>query len=216
MRDEHEEAMMKIGRFIRASTISDAWYRGLSLIWNHGETLVDERGSNIKELLDLVIVIENPYEDQIPKDAAWSKERLEEYAKQLIRGTEQNFVYTYGQRLRDWNGTDQIEYVIKKLRESPSSRRATCITWIPSKDTKAEEVPCMVILDFKLRGELNLTTVFRSHDFYGAAAANWYALSRLLEHVSQQVGATPGKITSISISAHIYEPDWDDVSAIVE
>ena len=73
----------------------------------------------------------------------------------------------------------------------------------------------MILLDFKLRGELNLTAVFRSHDFSGAAAANWYALSRLIEHVSQQVGVTPGQITSISISAHIYEYDWDDVSGIV-
>ncbi|MDD2778111.1 MAG: thymidylate synthase [Methanocellales archaeon] len=215
MCDEPEEMPMKIGRFIRAGTISDAWYRGLNLIWNNSEMITDERGSKIKELLGLMVVIQNPYVDQIPKDTAWNAERLEEYAKQLILGTEQDFVYTYGQRLRNWNGTDQIDFVIRKLKESPSSRRATCVTWMPSKDTKAEEVPCMILLDFKLRGELNLTAVFRSHDFYGAAAANWYALSRLLEHVSQQVGVTPGKITSVSISAHIYEYDWDDVSAIV-
>lgn len=206
---------MKIGRFIRAGTISDAWHRGLNLIWNNSETITDERGSKIKELLGLMIVIQNPYVDQIPKDTAWNAERLEEYSKQLIFGTEQDFAYTYGQRLRNWNGIDQIDFVIRKLKENPSSRRATCVTWMPSKDTKAEEVPCMVVLDFKLRGELNLTAVFRSHDFYGAAAANWYALSKLLEHVSQQVGVTPGKIISVSISAHIYEYDWDDVSAIV-
>lgn len=206
---------MKIGRFIRAGTISDAWYRGLNLIWSNSETIMDERGSKIKELLDLMIVIQNPYVDQIPKDTAWNAERLEEYSKQLIFGTEQDFVYTYGQRLRNWKGTDQIDFVIRKLKESPNSRRATCVTWIPSKDTKSEEVPCMVVLDFKLRGELNLTAVFRSHDFYGAAAANWYALARLMEYISQQVGVTPGKIISVSISAHIYEYDWDDVSAIV-
>ncbi|MFC1786630.1 thymidylate synthase [Halobacteriota archaeon] len=207
---------MKIGRFIKAGTISDAWYRGLNLIWNNGETIMDERGSKIKELLNLMIVIQNPCEDQIPKDTSWNAERLEEYSKQLIFGSEQDFVYTYGQRLRNWNGTDQIDFVIGKLKESPSSRRATCVTWMPSKDTKADEVPCMILLDFKLRGEINLTAVFRSHDFYGAAAANWYALSRLLEYVSKQIGVTPGQITSVSISAHIYEYDWDDVSEIVE
>lgn len=216
MRYGSEEIAMKIGRFIRAGTISDAWYRGLNLIWNNGETIMDERSSKIKELLNLMIVIQNPYADQIPKDTAWNAERLEEYSKQLIFGSEQDFVYTYGQRLRNWNGIDQIDFVIRKLKENPSSRRATCVTWMPSKDTKAEEVPCMVVLDFKLRDELNLTAVFRSHDFYGAAAANWYALSRLLEYISQKIGTTPGKIISISISAHIYEHDWDDVSEIVE
>lgn len=33
-----------LGRFIRARTISDAWHRGLNLIWRQGEEMVDERG----------------------------------------------------------------------------------------------------------------------------------------------------------------------------
>ena len=36
--------MVKVGRFIRGKTITDAWHRGLNLIWRQGEEITDERG----------------------------------------------------------------------------------------------------------------------------------------------------------------------------
>lgn len=209
---------LQIGRVIRANTISDAWYRGLNLIWNHGHEVTDERGSRIREYLNLMIVIQDPYIDRIPKDISWNEERLEEYAKQLISGENvQDFEYTYGQRLRNWNEEiDQIAYVIDKLKQNPTTRRATAVTWVPTIDTVVDEVPCMIIDDFKIRGgKVNLTTLFRSHDFAGAYPANLYGLSRLLEYVAGEVGVSPGMITTISASAHIYEHDWDMVEDIL-
>jgi thymidylate synthase len=209
---------LQIGRVIRANSISDAWYRGLNLIWNHGQEVTDERGSRIREYLNLMIVIQNPYIDRIPKDISWNEERLEEYAKQLITGENvQDFEYTYGQRLRNWNEEiDQIAYVIDKLKQNPTTRRATAVTWVPTIDTVVDEVPCMIIDDFKIRGgKVNLTTLFRSHDFAGAYPANLYGLSRLLEYVAGEVGVSPGMITTISASAHIYEHDWDMVEDIL-
>jgi thymidylate synthase len=209
---------LQIGRVIRANSISDAWYRGLNLIWNHGHEVTDERGSRIREYLNLMIVIQNPYIDQIPKDISWNEERLEEYAKQLITGENvQDFEYTYGQRLRNWNEeVDQIAYVIDKLKQNPATRRATAVTWVPTIDTVVNEVPCMIIDDFKIRGgKVNLTTMFRSHDFAGAYPANLYGLSRLLKFVAGEVGVSPGMITTISVSAHIYEHDWDMVEDIL-
>ncbi|MBE0525074.1 MAG: thymidylate synthase [Methanosarcinales archaeon] len=209
---------LQIGRVIRANSISDAWYRGLNLIWNHGNEVTDERGSRIREYLNLMIIIQNPYIERIPKDISWNEERLEEYAKQLITGENvQDFEYTYGQRLRNWDEKiDQIAYVIDKLKQNPATRRATAVTWVPTIDTVVDEVPCMIIDDFKIRGgKVNLTTLFRSHDFAGAYPANLYGLSRLLEYVAGEVGESPGMITTISVSAHIYEHDWDMVEDIL-
>lgn len=208
-----------IGRIIKASTISDAWYRGLNIIWNHGSVITDERGNQIREFLNLMIVIEDPYTNSIPEDISWNEERLEEYSKQLITGENaQDFVYTYGQRLRNWDDkVDQIAYVIEKLKESETTRRATAVTWVPTIDTVVDEVPCMIIDDFKIRNEkVHLTTLFRSHDFAGAYPANLYGLSKLLEYVAENVGMKPGKITTISVSAHIYDHDWDKIEEIIK
>ncbi|HJH30912.1 MAG TPA: thymidylate synthase [Methanosarcinaceae archaeon] len=208
-----------IGRIIKASTISDAWYRGLNIIWNHGSVITDERGSQIREFLNLMIVIEDPYSDNIPKDISWNEERLEEYAKQLVTGENaQDFEYTYGQRLRNWDDrVDQIAFVIEKLKSSKTTRRATAVTWVPTIDTVVDEVPCMIIDDFKIReGKVHLTTLFRSHDFAGAYPANLYGLSKLLEYVAEKVGVKPGKITTVSVSAHIYDHDWDKIEDIIK
>jgi len=207
--------MAKIGRLIRGRTISDAWHRGLNLIWRQGAEITDERGTRIKELLGLQVIVEDPYSDMIPAEYSWNRERLDEYALQLYCSDNPGFEYTYGERLRGWRlpgavAVDQIDQVIRRLRASASTRRATAVTWIPHVDTAKDEVPCMIVDDFKLRdGRLNLQVFFRSHDFAGAYPANLYGLSRLLENVSKEVGAIPGTISTVSASAHIYDHDWD-------
>jgi thymidylate synthase len=213
--------MTRMGRFIRAETISDAWRRGLNLIWRQGQEISDERGTRIRELLSLLVVVEDPYKEMIPSEYSWNEERLEEYALQLLCRENPGFEYTYGERLRGWSipGTmpvDQVEQAIRRLRDSSSTRRATAVTWIPPVDEFKDEVPCMIVDDFKLRdGRLNLSVFFRSHDFAGAYPANLYGLAKVLEHVSIKVGARPGSICTTSASAHIYEHDWEWVEEMI-
>ncbi len=213
--------MARLGRFIRAASISEAWLRGLNLIWRQGAQITDERGTRIKEILSLQMVVEDPYRDMIPTGYSWNEERLEEYARQLLSGDNPGFEYTYGERLRAWAlpgspPLDQIEQAISRLRSSSSSRRATAVTWIAPLDSRKEEVPCMIVDDFKWRdGRLNLSIFFRSHDYAGAYPANLYGLARLLQYVAGEVGAEPGSISTTSASAHIYEHDWDWVERML-
>ena len=213
--------MARLGRFIRARTISDAWHRGLSLIWRQGAQITDERGTRIRELLSLQVVVEDPYQEMIPAEYSWNEERLEEYAQQLLSGNNPGFEYTYGERLRAWSlpgmpALDQIEQVILRLKASANTRRATAVTWIAPVDAAKDEVPCMIVDDFKLRdGRLHLSIFFRSHDFAGAYPANLYGLARLLQYVCSEVGAEPGSISTTSASAHIYEHDWDFVERML-
>jgi thymidylate synthase len=213
--------MARLGRFIRARTISDAWHRGLNLIWRQGAEITDERGTRIRELLSLQVVVEDPYQEMIPAEYSWNEERLEEYAQQLLSGKNPGFEYTYGERLRAWSlpgmpALDQIEQVILRLKASANTRRATAVTWIAPVDAAKDEVPCMIVDDFKQRdGRLHLSIFFRSHDFAGAYPANLYGLARLLQYVSGEVGAEPGSISTTSASAHIYEHDWDWVDRML-
>ncbi len=203
--------MARLGRFIRARTISDAWLRALNLIWRQGAQITDERGTRIREILSLQLVVEDPYLDMIPAHYSWNEERLEEYAQQLLSGENPGFEYTYGMP-----AMDQIDQAILRLKASANTRRATAVTWIVPVDAAKDEVPCMIVDDFKLRdGRLHLSIFFRSHDFAGAYPANLYGLARLLQYVSREIGAEPGSISTTSASAHIYEHDWDFVEKML-
>lgn len=180
----------------------NVWRRGLSLILERGTIVKDERGSKTKEILNLMSRVENPF-GEYPK----MRERmLEAYADTLLTIENKGFTYTYGERLGD-----QIKLIIERLKSNKNTRRATATTWIPSIDLNSEEVPCMILIDFKLREQLELTAVFRSHDFYGAYPYNLYALSKLLKYVANAIDVETGSITILSISAHIYMTDYESV-----
>ena len=50
---------------------------------------------------------------------------------------------------------------------------------------------------------------------FGAAPANWYGLSKLMEIACEKAGTKPGELITISASAHIYESDWKEVEKII-
>ena len=141
----------------------------------------------------------------------------EKYATQLLNPDRLEFEYTYGERLNAWGSetVDQIEYVINKLKLNPHSRRAVATTWDPRKDTVNDEVPCLNHFVFMEReGELDISVMIRSNDMYGAWPANVYALGELLSYVAEQTDLSSGKITTLSVNAHIYKHDWDKAKTL--
>lgn len=192
-------------RMIRGIEPKNVWERGLRLIMDKGVIT-----NNVKEVINLVTRIENPF-GEYPK----MRERLlSEYKNVLLEPKNKGFSYTYGERLRGGE-IDQISAIIERIKKNNHTRRATATTWIPKIDLVNEEVPCMVLIDFKLRDKLELTAVFRSHDFYGAYPYNLYALSKLLEYVSNEIQVESGGITIHSISAHIYLTDINNIKSIL-
>lgn len=202
------------GYLVKAQNLSQAWEEGLRLIWDQGDFVGDQRGSDTMELLSLMTVI--PYgKINLPKLYPHKERALKDYREQLCRpDLSTEFIYTYGNRTQAWGheaGTpvNQIDYAIKQLRESPSSRRAVASTWLPTFDCMRSEVPCMMVVQFILRhSDLTLDIFFRSHDFYGAYPANVYGLFGLLEMVADKLYAKPKEICAISASAHVYDWDW--------
>jgi thymidylate synthase len=202
------------GYLVKGQNLPQAWEEGLRLIWNHGEFLGDQRGSDTIEILSLMTVI--PYgKITIPKLYPHKERALKGYRDQLCHPClSSGFVYTYGNRTQAWGyeigkPINQIDYAIEQLRDSPSSRRAVASTWLPTFDCMREEVPCMMVCQFILRqSDLTLDVYFRSHDFAGAYPANVYGLFGLLEMVADRLYARPKEICTISASAHVYDWDW--------
>ncbi len=205
--------------YIRSKTISEAWPKILRVITDKGDMRTkDEWGSDTKEILNLVVSISSPQTEMIPEGFPWNKEKLEEYAKvEFLSADKKDFEYTYGERLINYDGLDQLNEAIERLKRSGSTRRAVAVSWKPKVDAKSEEVPCLVLWDWKIRdGKLYQTTAIRSNDMYGAWPANAFGLTKMLEHVAKEVGVEPGEITTHSFSAHIYSRDFDFVKKVLK
>jgi len=214
-------------QLIAHQTPAQAWAYGLNLISAYGDAVITEDHILTKEICNLHLTILEPCNPNCWPilGSGWDMAGLNKYAEQLMsRENPTKFAYTYGQRLFAYpdsmeelsaqynfgvfaNFTNQIDQIINRLRQNPSTRRSVAPTWIPWFDHfNNSEVPCLQLLDFLIRnGKLNLTVFFRSQDFARAWPANVYGLSKLLSHVAFEVGCETGSLTTISASAHIYE-----------
>ncbi len=197
---------------IKTTTIKKGWETLVKRVMQKGSEINDERGSLTLELRNTVVTMSQPLELEIPDGYFWSGEKLEIYAEQFLSDDKQGFVYTYGNRLRKhFDGIDQIGEAIRRLKNCKESRRAISVTWDPPTDTQSEEVPCMILVDFKIReGKLHTTGLWRSHDIYGAWFPNAVGLTHLSRYVAGEVGVEVGSLTIHSISAHIYQVNFEE------
>jgi len=173
-------------KIIKGSNPCDAWLDAVKLILEEGDSIEDE-GVILKELLNLLVVIEDPRAEVPEIRSLVDKKYFEE---------------VFGATLK--KGINQLDWVTEKLKKNQNSKSATIGFLLPEKDIKAK-IPCMNLLDFKIRnGYLITTVVFRSHDYGRKALPNLYAVGKLMEKVAVEVGAKVGRLTCLSISAHIY------------
>ncbi len=218
---------------VRAYCLGKAHEEVLKTILKHGRYLLTEDGEKTLELPEpLNIHVSDPFADyMISPHNMFGSNAMRQYVNDLIEGTKSEFVYTYHNRLFDYphtesgtgglqvtgdgkgGGRDQIEYIIEKLREDPSSRRAMGITWFPFRDAGSDNPPCLQRLQCFIRdGRLNMHVEFRSNDMLSALGANMYALAHLQKHIADALGAGCGWYSHTSVSAHLYyERDHEEL-----
>ena len=220
---------------LMAHRTAAAWDYAKFLINNYGDKVITEDRKLTKEICNLHLTIMNPLEGWPINGSGWEMAGLNKYAEQLMSGENPGFDYSYGNRIReglapididrvareatmlrilgqeharDHYGVDQLAFAIQMLKDNPSTRRAPIYIWEPSWDLGSKKhVPCLQLLDFLIRGgKLQCTAFFRSHDIGRAWVPNVYGLGQLMKHVADEVGVPIGSLTTISASAHIYEP----------
>lgn len=229
---------------ILAKSTEEAWKRAVAAIWKQGFTLKTEDMGLTKEIVGLHVKIQNPTLtiDKVPAEYPFHGHSLQDYVDQLM--TSENrwaFEYTYGERLWSWvsetgQKINQIQAAIDRLAKSPQTRRAICDLAMPFKDPFPEKIkdpPCLRLVGFLLREQkplpnlppvkrLYTTVLFRSHDIFGAAYANWIALANLMKYVAEEISKKRGEniligeLHNYSISGHVYEGDFEVARKIAE
>lgn len=115
----------------------------------------------------------------------------------------------YGERLFSFDGVNQVENVIKLLREKPSSRRAV-IQLFDATDllTHYKSIPCTCTLQFMARDDrLNMFVSMRSNDAFLGLPHDIFSFTMLQELVARSVDMEVGEYKHCAGSLHLYKKD---------
>jgi len=199
---------------IETNTIGDAWVESIKTVLDLGKT-VHDGDTKLKEFINLAIKINHPEkEDDILKK--YADEKMIEFmiSNFLEKEPVLNWGYSYGQRIYDFSGINQFKKIANKLKKNPESKSATISLMNPPEDQK--HVPCITVLDFKIRdGHLLATAFFRSQDIGKKFYADAICIGKIGKMISEKINNVPVKLLFVISSAHIYEPDIEKVKKIV-
>lgn len=124
------------------------------------------------------------------------------------------FKYSYGSRLRELQGVDQIGWVARLLAARPYSKSGWISLTVPGEDPDA--VPCLAAAAFRRRrGELSISAIFRSQNAY-TAPLNYLPLRGVQAQVARRLGLPCGPMRVYVDVPHVYVADAVEVRAILD
>jgi thymidylate synthase len=195
-------------KLIKSESIRDAWSSAFQTILTEGYEIFDE-SVKLKECLDLFLSITKPLKDieNIEEVDREYEEWMQNNFEQVERVPKLKNCWSYGWRLYNYNGIDQVQWVIDRLKSKPESKSAT-ISMLQVAGSESY-IPCVSLLDFKIRNnQLLLSVTARSLDFGKKAIFNFINLAKIAEKVAQSIGISSFHLNIHVISAHVYEKDW--------
>ena len=217
--------------FLKAKTISDAWFQLIYNIFDHSYTQNIQRGSFEKEQYRLqypgiAVYVEHPGDDIVPTiplglgiPSPTSMEYIEDYFANYLMdpNISENETYRYSSRIHYPmpQGETQLQRAMDMLKETPLTNQAVVEIGTPEyydvcygKDDKLDP-PCLRLLDFKAvpyenRLRLTVTAYFRSWDLWAGFPSNLGGLELLKQYVAGETGLESGPMYAYSAGAHIY------------
>ena len=207
------------------------------LMLNHKKHVKDE--TPIREIIGVNERIDNPYKGSMLninhtqfaeavkrgafdiKDYPIKSEALYNYVTSLdqldkIVLDEHSFIYTYSERLQNYQGRNQLTDIVNRLKQDMGSNRAVAVTFNPFIDNEREDIPCLQLIQALVRNnKLILSVYFRSNDLYGAFPSNMMFLTYLGMKIADELGVKFDCIDYHCSSLHVYETDYQQASKVI-
>jgi len=197
---------------LETATLGEGWLDASRRILEAGvDAAYDGQATKELSLLSLRVARPDPEDGLIASlaDPAWLDWMRRNFTE-TDDVAELGGARSYARRLRDYEGRDQIAWVVDRLRSDPETRSATITTLQPLSDTSY--IPCVSLLDFwRVDGALELVVYTHSLDFGKKAYGNLVELARLQHEVAAAVDAPVGALVIHAKSAHLYEPELGEM-----
>src|SRR3989344_1582136 len=177
---------------IKEKTAEKTWKSILKHVLENGTEFIDGKNRLCKEALNIVATIEDT------KDITKPIEILSSFKK---------WVYPSLEELKS-----------SILKKDSTSKRGIVVFYGPEKDTLPlkKETPGMVMMNFNIRNKkLHATVVIRSNDLFYGWPCNIVQAYFLADYISRELNVQIGSITTISISAHLFEEQFEYINKIL-
>lgn len=217
------------------NSINGLWEYTLHLIDLDGEKL-NSRDGSCKEIIGQQFILTNvncnfltnPIRKLSPTYAAaellWyfsgtnKIEMIKHYATQYERFSDDGII-TYGAYGYRWKLHDQLNKVIKILRELPNTRRAviTCYSAMLDLYEDKKDIPCTLSLQFLIRNnKLHCICTMRSNDIWLGLPYDIFSFTCLQILIAQELNIEVGTYTHQVGSLHLYKRNYEKVQQILD
>ena len=212
---------------IKADSAYDVWKSSLRYVFEYGADFVDVNKRVCREVLNMKTTIRKPA-DGITKPITvlngfqkWIYPPLEELSNIVLsKASSPAYTYSYGPRIFNYDGLDQInQFLIPLLKSDPNSRRGVVTVWNPKIDANVHNklLPGLILIDFKFRkGKLCATSVLRSNDLWFGWPASLYQTFVLQDYVAKELNVKIGSLSTFSTSAHIFKDQIEYIKKVMK
>lgn len=201
---------------VKCKSIGEAWIESCRQIFKKGKPMKDG-DQHLKELLHFILTIKNPGTKDRIIDKYGDKQMIDWMVANFLeqkRVPELKNALSYGTRLFNYNGKDQVAWIVQKLKGKQETKAATIPMLMPNEDESY--IACVSMLDFKIRGKkLNLVAMCRAIDFGKKVYANMIALHKIQQIVAEKLNIPTGELVMYVVSAHIYDEDYKKIEKIL-
>lgn len=167
--------------------------------------------TNIKYLVDHDVRIWNdwPYAS-FQKSDAYQGETIEEFAEKIKASDDfarkwGNLGPVYGKQWRNFNGVDQLEWLINEIKKNPTSRRLIISAWNPAEIENMALPPCHCFMQFYVNeNKLSCQLYQRSADVFLGVPFNIASYALFTMMIAQVCGLELGSFVHTIGDAHIY------------
>ena len=175
--------------------------------------------TNIKYLVDNDVRIWNdwPYADY-KKSKDYKGETIEEFALKIKEDPEfakkyGNLGPVYGKQWRDFNGVDQLSWLINEIKTNPNSRRLIISAWNPKEVDSMALPPCHCFMQFYVNnGKLSCQLYQRSADTFLGVPFNIASYALFTMMIAQVCDLEVGDFVHTIGDAHIYTNHIDQIN----
>lgn len=174
--------------------------------------------TNIKYLVDHDVKIWNDWPYKAFKESdAYHNESMIEFVNRIKNDSQFAVQFgelgpVYGAQWRNFNGVDQLQFILDEINNNPDSRRMILSAWNPAEIKNMALPPCHTLIQFYVRNhKLSLQLYQRSADIFLGVPFNIASYALLLMMVAQVSNLEVGEFIHTLGDAHIYSNHFEQI-----